>query len=216
MMIRQIPFPRTAEQPPGPIREGLSYAWHHLRTRWMLLSIVAIGIALDPIITLSPALSDRYGLKTAAAGWMVTAWGAGGAAMIIFGMNAIRRATHHGLGWVGLFVLFVGVFELGAAPNIGWAIPGCVLAGVGYIVASMAFTTTIQQDVPEALRGRVSAIWTIAFLGPRAIAALAEGALADRIGPRITTSLFSVVALIAAVSLRRVQAPTGEPIPPPT
>jgi len=65
------------------------------------------------------------------------------------------------------------------------------------------------------LRGRVSAIWTLAFLAPRAFAALAEGALADRIGPRVTTSLFSVVALIAAVSLRRVQAPTGEPIPPP-
>jgi MFS family permease len=215
MMIHRIPFPRKAEQPPGPISEGLSYAWRHLRTRWMLLSIVAIGVGLDPIITLSPALSDHYGLRTGGAGWLVAAWGAGGALMIVFGREVIRRVTHHGLGWIGLLLLFIGVFGLGAAPNIWWAIPGCLLAGVGYIVASMAFTTTIQQDVPEALRGRVSAIWTLAFLAPRAFAALAEGALADHIGPRITTSLFSVVALIAAVSLRRVQAPTGEPIPPP-
>ena len=215
MMIHRVPFPRVSEQPPGPISEGLTYAWRHLRTRWMLLSIVAIGIALDPIITLSPALSDRYGLKTGGAGWMVAAWGGGAALVIVFGRELIRKTTHRGLGWVGLFLLFLGVFGLGAAPGIGWAIPACLLAGVGYIIASMAFTTTIQQDVPEALRGRVSAIWTLAFLAPRAFAALAEGALADHIGPRITTSLFSVIALMAAVSLRRVQAPTGEPIPPP-
>jgi MFS family permease len=215
MMIREVPFPRIAEQPPGPIREGLAYAWRHLRTRWMLLSIVAIGIALDPIITLSPALSDRYGLKTGGAGWMVAAWGGGAAIVIVFARDAIRRITHHGLGWVGLLLLFAGVFGLGASPNIGAAIPACMVAGAGYIIATMAFTTTIQQDVPEALRGRVSAIWTLAFLAPRAFAALAEGALADHIGPRITTSLFSVIALVAALSLRRVQAPTGEPIPPP-
>ena len=107
------------------------------------------------------------------------------------------------------------MFGLGAAPSIGWAIPACLLAGAGYITATMAFTTTIQEDVPEALRGRVSAVWTLAFLAPRAVAAVIEGALADHIGPRLTTSIFSVVALIAALSLRRVQTPTGEPIPPP-
>ncbi|MGZ4120960.1 MAG: hypothetical protein ACXVQS_09905, partial [Actinomycetota bacterium] len=74
---------------------------------------------------------------------------------------------------------------------------------------------TIQEDVPESLRGRVSALWTLAFLAPRAFAAVAEGALSDHIGPRITTSRFSVVALIAAVALRRVAVGTGEPIPPP-
>jgi predicted MFS family arabinose efflux permease len=214
-LIGRIPFPRVADKPPGPVREGLAYAWRHLRTRWMLLSIVAIGIALDPIITLSPALSDHYGLKTGGAGWLVAAWGGGAVIGIVAGRSAIRVITHHGLGWIGLLLLFVGVFALGAAPSIAYAIPGCLLAGVGYIIATMAFTTTIQQDVPESLRGRVSAIWTLAFLAPRAFAAVAEGALSDRIGPRVTTSMFSVVALVAAVALRRVQAPTAEPIPPP-
>ncbi|MGZ4144987.1 MAG: MFS transporter [Actinomycetota bacterium] len=215
MMIGTVPFPRHADKPPGPIREGLVYAWRHLRTRWMMLSIVAIGVALDPIITLSPALSDQYGLKTGGAGWIVAAWGAGGALMIVLGRNAIRAMTHHGLGWVGLLMLFGGVLGLGGAPNLGWAVPACLLAGAGYISATMSFTTTIQEDVPESLRGRVSALWTLAFLAPRAFAAVAEGALSDHIGPRITTSLFSVVALIAAVALRRVAVGTGEPIPPP-
>src|SRR6266568_3231074 len=91
VMIGDVPFPRVALAPPGPIKEGLAYAWRHMRTRWMLLSIVAIGIALDPIITLSPALSDRYGLKTGGAGWMVAAWGGGAALIVIPGAARVRR-----------------------------------------------------------------------------------------------------------------------------
>jgi predicted MFS family arabinose efflux permease len=172
-------------------------------------------VSLDPIITLSPALSDRYGLKTSAAGWIVAAWGGGAVLAILLGRGVIRAITHHGLGWIGLLILFAGMLGLGASPGIAEAIPACIVAGVGYIIATMAFTTTIQEDVPESLRGRVMAIWTLAFLAPRALAAVTEGALADHIGARLTTAIFSVVALVAAVALRRVRPAQGEPIPPP-
>jgi MFS family permease len=213
--IGTAPFPRPSDRPPGPMSEGLAYAWRHLRTRWMLLSIVAIGVSLDPIITLSPALSDHYGLKTSAAGWIVAAWGGGACLAIIFARGLIRTITHRGLGWIGLLLLFAGMLGLGASPGIVEAIPACIVAGIGYIIATMAFTTTIQEDVPESLRGRVMAIWTLAFLAPRALAAVTEGALADHIGARLTTAIFSVAALIAAVALRRVRAPRGDLIPPP-
>jgi MFS family permease len=216
VMIGKPPFQRIAEKPPGPIREGISYAWRHLRTRWMLLSIVAIGITLDPIITLSPALADRYGLNTGGAGWIVAAWGGGAVLTIVVGRTPIRYVTQHGLGWLGLLILAAGMVALGASTGMWTAVPSAALAGVGYITATMAFTTTIQQEVPEQLRGRVSALWTLAFLGPRAFAAIADGALADRIGARPTTAMFAVVAIVAAVFLRRVDMPAGAaPVPPP-
>jgi len=215
-LIGRPPFPRPSTGPPGPIREGIRYAWDHLRTRWMLLSIVAIGITLDPITTLSPALARDYeGVATGAAGWIVAGWGGGAALMIIIGRRVIQHVTEHGLGWIGLLVLAGGIAGLGAAPSLPWAIVATLIAGAGYISATMAFTTTIQSDVPESLRGRVSALWTLAFLGPRAVAAVIDGALADAIGPRPTTVIFASVALAAAVFLRRVETPKGEPIPPP-
>jgi predicted MFS family arabinose efflux permease len=214
-MIRKPPFPRAADRPPGPIREGIAYAWRHLRTRWMLLSIVAIGIALDPITTLSPALAQDLGIGRDGAGWIVAAWGGGAVLMILVAGRLIRAISEHGLGWVGLVALAAGVAGLGVAPTVWLAIPAAVLAGVGYITATMAFTTTIQQDVPESLRGRVSALWTLAFLGPRAIAGVVDGALGDLVGVRSTTVMFATVALVAAVLLRRVIAPKGEPVPPP-
>jgi len=215
-MIGNAPFPRAVDEGPGPIRDGIAYAWRHLRTRWMLLSIVAIGVTLEPITTLSPALADGYaGVSTAAAGWIVASWGGGAALTIIVGRGMIRHVTEHGLGWLGLLGLAGGIASLGASPSMAFAIPSGLLAGAGYITATMAFTTTIQSDVPESMRGRVMALWTLAFLGPRAIAAVVAGALADALGARPTTAMFAAVAIVAAVALRRVEAPKGEPVSPP-
>lgn len=204
-LIKRAPFPRAADRPPGPLREGIAYAWRHLQTRWMLAAIVAIGFSLDPIITLSPALARRFGLAAGGAGWIVAAWGSGAVLMILAGRRGIRLATEHGLGWIGLVALSAGVAGLGLSPSLVPALACGVLAGAGFITATMAFTTSIQRDVPESLRGRVSALWTLAFLGPRALASVAVGSLADAVGPRAATIAFSSVALFAAVFLRRVE-----------
>ncbi len=214
-LIRRPPFPRPSDGAPGPARDGIAYAWRHLPTRAMLLAVAAIGVTLDPITTLSPALAESYGLGPGGAGWIVAGWGGGAVAMLLFGRRAIRIATNRGLGWVGLLALAAGIGGLGAARSLPIALAAGVVAGAGYITATMAFTTAIQRDVPESLRGRVSALWTLAFLGPRALASVIDGALADAIGPHGATAAFASVALGAAFVLRRVEAPQGDLSAPP-
>jgi len=214
-LIGRPPFPRGASGEGGGSRAGLAYAWHNVPTRAMLLAVVAIAVALDPITTLSPALAHGYGLATAGAGWIVAGWGGGAVAMLVFGRPLLRAATHHGLGWLGLAVLSVGMIGLGLAPSLLWALVSGVVAGAGYITATMVFTTAIQRSVPESLRGRVSALWTIAFLGPRAVSAVIDGALADRFGPHTATVWLAAVTLVAAVFLRRIEAAEGDPVAPP-
>jgi MFS family permease len=182
----------------------------------MLLSIAAIGTALDPIFTLSPALAERAGHASSSAGLIVAAWGSGAVGAILLGRRAIRAMSEHGLGWIGLLVLFVGLAGLGlGSTSFPAMIAAAIVAGVGYITATMAFTTTIQASVPEALRGRIMAMWTLAFLGPRALAAVVDGWLGDHIGAAPTTVAFGTVALAGAILLRRVQPGIGEPVPPP-
>jgi len=214
-MIGTAPFQRPADKSAGKIREGIAYAWRHLRTRWMLLSIVAIGITLDPITTLAPAISQRLALGESGAGWIVASWGGGAVLMIVFGRGLIRTFTEHGLGWVGLIALSGGVAGLGVIPVPMIALAFAVLSGAGYISATMVFTTTIQSSVPESLRGRVSALWTLAFLGPRSFASVLDGALADAAGSQWAAVAFASVALVAALFLRRVDGSRNEPIPPP-
>jgi MFS family permease len=214
-LIRRPPFPRAATGEPGPIREGIRYAWRHLRTRALLLAVVAVGVTLDPITTLSPALAQGYGIARGGAGWIVASWGGGAVLTLVLGRRAIRAVTEHGLVWLGLLVLAAGMAALGAAPSFAVAVPAGLLTGAGYIVTMMASSTMIQRDVPESLRGRVSALWTLAFLGPRFFASVADGALADAVGARVATASFAIVALVAAAFMRRVEAVKGEPVHPP-
>ena len=215
-IIGHPPFPR-APRTPGPVREGLSYAWNHVRTRSMLLAVTAIGFSLDPISTLAPALARSYGIATGGAGWIVTSWGAGAVLGLTVGRRLARMVARRGLGWTGLLAMAAGLTGLGAARSLAEAAVTGVITGAGYISATMAFTTTIQADVPDALRGRVMALWTIAFLGPRPIAAVAGGALADAIGPHVATALFAIPAIGAAWFVRRTVPPPAaeEPVTPP-
>jgi len=215
LVIGRPPFQREAEGPPGAMMEGLRYAWNHRRTRSMLIAMMAVSVSLDPITTVSPALARSYHLATGSAGWIVSAWGAGAVVGITLGKRFIVYVTRHGAGWLGLLIQGAGLIALGAVPAIGEAIPSALVVGFGYIICAIAFVTTIQNDVPERLRGRVMALWTVSFLGPRVVSAVIDGALADRYGPNVTTALFALPALLAALLVRNTEPPERlEPVAP--
>lgn len=211
-LIGTPPYPREGGSP-GPIREGLRYAWGHVRTRTALFGVGIIGIALDPITTLSPAIAKEFG-RSSGAGWLVAAWGSGAVFTITLGSAALRAAGRHGLGWAGLLALALGIAGFGAAPNFALAMAALFIAGAGYITAAMNFTTSIQRDVPERLRGRVMALWSLAFLGTRPLAGLIDGRLADVLSPHWAAALFAIPAVLAAIVVRRgtlVGAPPALP-----
>lgn len=214
IVIGTPPFLREREDGANRMRDGIVFAWRHKRTRTMLLAVMAMAVSLDPIMTLSPALADSYGLRTGGAGWIVSAWGGGAVLAITAGRRWMSYATKHGLGWAGLIGQAAGLLALAAAPGIAAAIPASILVGAGYITAAITFTTAIQEDVPERLRGRVMALWSVSFLGPRVIASVIDGALADAFGPQVAVASFAAPALAFAYLLRRMTPPRVEPVAP--
>jgi MFS family permease len=145
----------------------------------------------------------------------VSAWGGGAVLGITVGRRWMSYATKHGLGWVGLIGQAAGLGALAAAPNIAWAIPAATLVGAGYITAAISFTTAIQEDAPERLRGRVMALWSVSFLGPRVIGSVIDGALADAFGPQVAMASFAVPALVFAYLVRQTTPPRHtEPVAP--
>lgn len=205
-MIGTLPFPHPRGTP-GPPLEGIRYAWEHRRTRNLLISLMALSVSLDPITTLSPALVTAFGQPSGRAPLIFSAWGAGAVLGVTAGARVLKRLAASGRGWIGLPVLTAGILGLALAPSLPWAIAAGVVAGLGYINATISFTTTIQMDVPEALRGRVSALWTISFLGPRVVSSIVDGALADVVGPHLATALFALPALAVVPLARRTLRP---------
>src|SRR5690606_21981142 len=96
-----------------------------------------------------------------------------------------RRFSQHGLSWGGLAVLGGSMVLAAVSPDRWSATAVFVVAGAGFLLAMTAVTTRIQRRVPEEFRGRVLALWSVAFLGTRPFAALVNGGLADLVGVRL-------------------------------
>ena len=117
-----------------------------------------------------------------------------------------------------MFGLGVVLFAVSPAPAL--AAGALALSGVAFLGAITSVTTRMQRGIAEDMRGRVMALWGVAFLGSRPVAALINGAIADAAGPRTASVLAAAVALMGAlvlwVSRRTLNGDhVREAVPPP-
>jgi MFS family permease len=89
---------------------------------------------------------------------------------------------------------------------------GAVLVPVGFcMLLQMASSNTlIQAMVPDGLRGRVMAIYSMMFMGMAPFGALLAGTLADRIGAPATVAGGGLVCIAGALVFG-VRLPTLRP-----
>ena len=171
------------------------------------LAIVAIvGFASDPVNTLSPAFAHAYGRPDTWAGFIVGAFGAGAvcAALVVAGRVAGSRLRMVAT----LLLLGGGVLAFAICP---WLPLGFVLlfgGGFGYLASNTAATTRLQLGVTERQRGRIMALWSLAFLGLRPFASLLDGLVARTWNVRVAGVVLATPALaagaaIAVTALRR-------------
>lgn len=193
----------------------------HIRADAMLLSIMigtaAVGIGIDPVVTLSPPVADALGGGASLVGALATAFGIGAA--LVFPLLG-RLRVWFGLPWLscsGLAIIALGMLGLAVSATTAAALAAMVLGGVGMTLAITALSTQVQLRVPEELRGRVMSVWMVAFLGSRPLAAGVSGALADTLGHVAALALVAAVAaggawLVRPARQARLSAP-GRPSP---
>ena len=75
------------------------------------------------------------------------------------------------------------------------AYPVAILLGIAYFAVVTSLSTVLQENLADHLRGRVMALWIMAFGGTVPIGVLAAGAVATH------TSITAVVLFGAAVAL---------------
>src|SRR5262249_42120963 len=141
-----------------------------------LLIVTAVGFASDPINTEAPAFAHAFQRPDTDAGYVIGAFGAGAvvAAFAIAGRSAgTRRRMTATLAMLGF-----GVIGFAVSPWLGLGFVFLAIAGFGYLASNTHATTRLQLDVDIAQRGRIMALWSVAFLGLRPLASLADGAIA--------------------------------------
>jgi MFS family permease len=202
---------RALSRREGSVRTGFRQLRTDPAVAFLLLAVLALGFGADPVVTLTPALADALGHDEALVGTLASGFGVGAA--MVFPLLAMlrRRLGLTGLAGLGLAAVAAGMALAALAPRAWVAVAGMVLAGTGFAFALTGLTTQLYDRVPEELRGRIMAIWSMAFLGSRPIAAAVNGAIADltSVGTALLTTagLVVAVATVSITGLRRHAGP---------
>ncbi len=194
--------PRPQEKAPrdeSRMRESFRVLVRRPELAAFLVIVAVVGFASDPVNTLSPAFAHAFGYPDTVAGFIVGVFGAGAvtAALVVAGRVAGSR-------WrmaLTLFMLGAGVAAFSLCP---WLPLGFVLlfgAGFGYLASNTSATTRLQLGVEEWQRGRMMALWSVAFLGLRPFASLLDGAIAHAWSVRAAGVVLAMPALVAAAAV---------------
>ncbi len=178
----------------GTVRDGLVWIWRHRPVAAVVGATVLVGWTSDPFTTLMPALAKELGGGDRTVGLLVGAFGLGAAATAPFS-NRIRRLVGSSrFVPSGLCLTSAGLVVLTFSPMVEVSLVGAVVAGSGFLLGVTGTNTELQQVLPEALRGRVMAWWSVAFLGCRPVAALFDGGIADVANVRTALAVAACVA----------------------
>ena len=169
-----------------------------------LVVVMIAGFGSDPVNTESPAFAHAFGFSDTWSGVIVAFFGAGAvsAALLVAGRVAGSRRRMA----MTLAALGGGILCFSLSPWLPLGFVFLAVAGFGYLGSNTSATTRLALGVAPSQRGRIMALWSIAFLGLRPIASLADGALAGTFGVRTAGAVLALPALLgAAVALRTVR-----------
>lgn len=204
VMFTHVPRQENHEPRRRSVREGLRFVRQDPVLVTLLVGVAALGIAQDPVNTLGPAMAEQLDGSDTLVGVLVGAFGVGSVLAVTLG-GPIRAAVGKSAAAVGgLLTLAAGMLLFAAAPIPAMAVGGLAVAGSGFVFAITALMAGIYGRTPDELRGRVLALWGVAFLGSRPVAGIVDGAIADLVSPRVAVAFSASVAVAAALVVRTV------------
>ncbi len=192
------PTPQAAA-PPGTVRfrDGLRSVRDRPELAVMLFIVAACGVAADPPATLGPEIASSYGGGDALAGLILGGFGFGAVLAAFLAGAEARR--HHRRVAILLGVLAAGLVAFAVSPWLALTLLGVVTAGFGYLAAQTRTSTMMYRYVGPHERGRIMALWSVAFIGVRPLASLADGAIASVAGTTVATLAMTLPAAVAMV-----------------
>ena len=196
---------RARDLHPAPlasrIRGQLGAGFRYVRSSPVLLTILmmmaVIGMFTYEFTVSLPLLAQRaFRDGTNAYAAMTAAMGLGA---VVGGLYTASRAPDSPQR-VSRAALFFGLAVLltAVAPTLPLALIALLLVGFCSIRFTALANTALQLESAPEMRGRVMALWTMAFLGSTPIGGPVIGWIGDTSGPRWALALGGGAALVAA------------------
>ena len=187
----------------GQLRQGLRYVWHTPGLRDPLLLVAVVGTLaynFQVVLALLAKLTFHGGPGAYAALTSLMGGGAVVGGLVVAGRNRpdIHRLTAVGMGFGALIV--------GVALSPTLVVACIVLVPMGALSIAFIATAnaTLQLRAEPTMRGRVMALYAIAFLGTTPIGSPLVGWISQASSPRVALGVGALATVTASVVTRRV------------
>lgn len=201
MKIQEYVHP-THPHPIKAIMEGLRYSFSNPIIRPLLILAAFNSIFGWSYITVMPVVArDIYKVGAAGLGYLQSAAGVGamlGAVLISIYSRRVK-ANNFIFGGTLLFVSALFIFSFVHTLPIGMLT--LFFTGLGIIAAFSMTNSTIQHQVPDAIRGRVMSIYTLMFLGMSPLGSIEIGYLSEVLGVHNALRINACIMLIFSAVL---------------
>jgi MFS family permease len=206
LAMRDLPPPTT-----GPAREslwarlheGFRFAATHEGVRALLMLLALTALAGLPFATLMPIFASTilHGDATTL-GFLM---GGPGLGAVLAGLVLASQRGTSSYRWIagacGTFGVLLVLFSQARALWVAIAI--LIPMGVVSMMQLTGTNTLIQAMTPDALRGRVMAIWFMIFMGFAPVGSLIAGSITAAAGPRIVLAVGGAVCALGAIAFAR-------------
>lgn len=202
----RLPLHRGGTAPAfDALKEGFRYVQAHRQIRRSLMLVACVSFLATPYAVMMPLFAKEiFGGDARTFGLLI---GSAGAGSLMASFYLASRQDVAGLGrHVGLAAPAVGaalaLFAL--SPALALAFPILMVLGFSVIVTIAGSNTLIQTRVDNAFRGRVMAIFSMAFLGVAPLGSFMVGSIAHSFGIRPTLVACGLLTLMAGLAYQRL------------
>jgi MFS family permease len=183
----------------GDIAEGFRFVGRTRPVRALLVLLGIVSFAGMPYAVLMPVFAEDI-LHGGARG-LGLLMGASGLGALAGALSLAARSGIRGLGrWVAVSAATFGVALAAFSFSRTFWLSAAFLVPVGgsMMVQMASSNTLLQAMVPDALRGRVMAVYSMMFMGMAPFGALFAGTVAERLGAPRTVAIGGLVCIGAA------------------
>jgi MFS family permease len=202
LLLMHVHCPRLAGvgSPIEDMVEGFRWVWQTRIIRTLLILLALVSLVGMPYTVLMPIFADKI-LHGGARGLGIL-MGATGVGALFGALTLAAKTGVKGLGrWVTITCAMFGIsLVLFSFSKLFWlSVVLLFPAGYSMMLQMACSNTLIQTMVPNDLRGRVMALYSMAFMGLAPFGALFGGALAHRVGAPITVAIGGVACVMGAI-----------------
>ncbi len=189
----------TQPRAKGQLREGLRYVRATPEVLWPLSMMAVVGTLAYEFQVILPLLARyTFGGDAGTYALMTSLMGAGA---VVGGLRVASRTKRSAVGLVRAATVFgVVILAAAAAPTLALELVAMVFLGATSITFLSLGNSTLQLATAPAMRGRVMALWAVAFLGSTPVGGPLVGWIGQHVGPRWGLALGGVATLCVALA----------------